>query len=73
MRHIRFSEPRKHAFRHGFLKGLAAPVNLFGDFEVDPLIRDFEPRPLEQRPLGTVADDWRKVGEDLRAAIAQHG
>lgn len=69
---IDFQRTPAQAFRHGFLKGLAAPVMLFHTEAlslpavaplVTPLRSDSE----------ALAGDWRRVGGDLRRAIARHG
>lgn len=70
---LRLSHTRKQAFRHGFLKGLGAPILLFGEFELDPVIEDCDFKPLPDRKHGSVASDWRTVGEELKTAACRGG
>lgn len=70
---IDFKRTPPQAFRHGFLKGLAAPVMVF-HAELLPDIPAIAPVPLPARSdREALAGDWRRVGGDLRAALARHG
>ncbi len=69
---LKLSHTRKQAFRHGFLKGLRAPILLFGEFRLDPTIQNYDFKPLPDRKQGSIASDWRKVGAEIMAA-AQRG
>ena len=68
---LRLSHTRKQAFRHGFLKGLGAPIVLFGDFRLDSVSQDYDFKPLPSRQHGSIASDWRKVGEELKTAACR--
>lgn len=68
---LRLSHTRKQAFRHGFLKGLGAPILLFGEFRLDPAVQDYDFKPLPSRQHGSIASDWSKVGEELKTATAR--
>jgi len=60
---------QKRVFLRAVQKGMAAPVLLFSSFR---LPESAEPKPFEplpKREVGSVADDWRRVGEHLRAAV----
>lgn len=70
---IDFKRTPTQAFRHGFLKGLAAPVMLFHVEALSPP-RLVPPVPMPERTdAEALAADWRRVGSDLRAALARHG
>ena len=65
---FRLSHTCKQTFRHGFLKGLGAPILLFGEFDLDPALLDYDFRPLPSRKKGSIKSDWLKVGQELKAA-----
>ena len=66
---VDFDDTPREAFVRGFWKGLGAPYLLYGEFELPPL-PDLPPLDL---PLidaqAAIAHDWRKVGQDIRAAM----
>jgi hypothetical protein len=62
------------AFISGFWRGMTAPAMLFS--ERRPMGIDIKHMPLPSRRTGTVADDWRSVGADIKAAydhVVQRG
>lgn len=70
---IDFNGSPAQAFRHGFLKGLAAPALLFN---VDAVPAPIAVAPLTVPPrtdAEALAGDWQRVGDDLRRALARHG
>lgn len=69
---IDFGKTPSEAFAQGFLKGLGAPAVLFGRFEAPGIVKI---RPLElpsKQDQESLADDWRKVGKDIQAAMATY-
>lgn len=58
--------PRK-AFFHGFWKGLAAPLMLFGSHSLPAQAQPGEFQPLPNR-MTSPAQDWIRVGNSLRDA-----
>lgn len=60
---------RKKAFIAGFWKGLGAPVLLASSFDLDEKSSDYKFKPLPDRKTGSLSDDWRRVGSDIRSAI----
>lgn len=66
---IQPNSSRSKAFRRGFLKGLGAPIVLFGTFDlVNSANADFAPVPLPKRSRGSLSDDWKAVGRELTGA-----
>ena len=70
---VKINNTRRQAFRHGFLKGLGAPVMLFGEHALDGDITDYAFKPLPSRKHGSIAGDWFRVGSALRSAAKQRG
>lgn len=70
---VKLSSTRRQAFRHGFLKGLGAPVMLFGDFPLDSAMTNYEFQPLPSRKHGSVAGDWLRVGAAIKSAVKKGG
>lgn len=68
-----FRRAPAQAFRHGFLKGLAAPVLLFHAEPLPPAAIVAPVAMPERSDREALAGDWRRVGGDLRAALARHG
>lgn len=68
---IDFNSKPRPAFTHGFLKGLGAPVVLFGGLAMPhiPLVQQVVP----PGQFSTIAGDWAKIGDDIRAATAAYG
>lgn len=70
---INFKRTPEQSFRHGFLKGLAAPMMLFHVEEL-PAPTVVGPVTLMNRSdAEALAGDWRKVGNDMRSAIVRYG
>lgn len=63
-----FSILRSKSFWNGFLNGLSSPAYLFG-------YRSFEPsrKVLTLKTYGGLAEDWAKIGGDLRKVMAKYG
>jgi len=61
---------RKNAFWNGFLDGLAAPAYLFGYRSRKLGVEKFKLKPTA---TGSIVDDWKKIGFDLRRAIDKYG
>lgn len=60
-------------FTSGFFRGLAAPLLLFPDFAPTPR-RYVEIQPRARRTdAESLANDWRKVGADIRTAMDKQG
>lgn len=67
-----FSNTSKQAFKHGFMKGLSAPVMLFGQFTVPPL-REIKPiTPPSINDEQALANDWKAIGMDFNKVIVNH-
>ena len=69
---MNFSKPTdtpRRAFATGFWRGLAAPAMLFSSVSLPSYAEPVKFEPLPVRGAKTMADDWRKVGEHLRAVI----
>lgn len=67
---IDFNSKPRVAFAHGFLKGLAAPVVLFGNFAAPQIPAVQQIVPPGQR--STIAGDWSKIGDDIRNATTSY-
>ena len=70
---IDFEATPLHAFGTGLLKGLAAPMMVFGHYEtrtsaVPPMI-ELPATTIESSLLG----DWQKVSTDIRKAVEIYG
>ncbi|QTW17804.1 hypothetical protein [Comamonas kerstersii] len=66
---VKANSTRAQAFKRGFWKGLGAPVVLFGTFDVELTeSKDFQPKPLPARKRGSIASDWRAVGQSIDEA-----
>lgn len=66
---IQPNSSRAAAFKRGFLKGLGAPIVLFGTFDLaQSEADDFKPIELPKRVRGSLKDDWRAVGNALSGA-----
>ena len=68
-----FDADGKQAFKHGFLKGLAAPVCLFHS-EPAPKARVVLPlvRVGRANARDALRSDWQKVGNHIRGAMNEH-
>lgn len=62
----------KESFKRGFLKGLGGPYLLFGTFEVDASAQ-CKYQELPARSRASMSDNWKRVGNDFRAAVANRG
>lgn len=70
---LKFDQTAGKAFATGFLKGLAAPLELF---RVDAVPAVPAPPPIEvptRSVQDALAQDWDTLGRDFRAAIILHG
>ena len=66
---IDFTSDRKTAFRNGFVKGLAAPVMLFGLFTM-PDIQQVDPVDLNRiAPPKNILDDMAAIQADFIRAL----
>ena len=66
---INFTSTSKQALRNGFIKGIASPVMLFGNFDAPPIQKI---RPIKMPTLNAVealSQDWLSIGNDLNAII----
>ncbi len=65
------STPRQ-AFANGFLKGLGSPLMLYGVFHPPELQQVDHLKKTERSDADALAEDWLKVGIDLKTAIARY-
>jgi len=70
---IDFHASRRQAFQHGFMKGLAAPVMVFGVFTapsvtVPPMVQTSQVSAEE-----ALANDWAKIGNDIKRSVSAYG
>ena len=82
-----FSQSAGSAFFRGAIKGLGAPLSLYGKFMPPPLpafpatnsIRGRgargarHARRAESSVQRSLAQDWQRVGADMRVAMTQYG
>lgn len=67
-----FSDTNHQAFSHGFFKGLAAPVMLFGQFDLP------ETQKIEKITVPSIdakqalENDWIAIGNDFKKVIANY-
>ena len=68
---IDFNTTSRQAFKHGFIKGLAAPVMLFGNFAAPtlPIIPAIQ---LDFNQQNAFDKDWQEIGKDFRKVIANY-
>lgn len=70
---INFSETPKKAFARGFIKGLAAPMVLFGNYPAPSLPElKWVTIPKESTDQMLI-NDWIKIGNDINRVIVLHG
>jgi hypothetical protein len=70
---IDFSETPKKAFARGFIKGLAAPMVLFGNYHA-PILTDIKwVTPPKESTDQALVNDWIKIGGDINRVIYLHG
>jgi len=69
---IDFTRTAKQAFAHGFLKGLAAPVMLRHIETMAPVKARVIRVPGPATVQDALTQDWRRVGEDICAAIERY-
>ncbi len=70
---LNYEATQAESFRHGFIKGLAAPIMLFGSFQVPKTIDVITVEATQQQVANPLANDWAMVGHDLRSAISAYG
>lgn len=70
---INFDDDWKAAFRHGFTKGLAAPVTLFHSEPAPEFEIYYLPSPTKCSAVESFADDWRHIGDDFYDVIEKYG
>jgi hypothetical protein len=70
---IDFNETKKQAFMHGFSKGMAAPVMLFGGFTAPTLPEVQQIIPPSVNDADALEGDWRNIGMDFNNVIKRHG
>jgi len=66
-----FSHNNSEAFVRGFIKGLAAPILLFGMFPAPPMMN----APfisLDSVTKKSINDDWNAIGCDFAKVISAH-
>lgn len=70
---INFSDTPVKAFYNGFLKGLSAPIMLFGRFNM-PELTEIRPIHIENLTIEqALSKDWNAVGSDLKKVIEING
>lgn len=62
------TDRRSRAFVRGFLRGLASPLVIYSSIQIPPYAEPMEFKPLPVRGKGTMADDWKRVGQHIRDA-----
>lgn len=70
---IDFKKTARHTFKNGILKGMAAPVLMFGSFQIQklPNVRKVE---INSRNVNqSLSSDWNTVRSDLNAAVLKYG
>ena len=69
---IDFSATQKKAFSHGFAKGMAAPVQLYGSFKAPSLpdIKKIEVSSITSEQA--LNGDWYKIGADFTNVISKY-
>lgn len=73
MQLIDFTDTPQKALLSGFLKGMASPYLLFGEFSAMPLPAVMQiPRP-DMAIDKAIASDWARVGTSLQAAMSAYG
>lgn len=72
---LHFDDLPRQAFVRGFVRGLAAPVALFGTYTAPAI-----PKPITIVPPShyrsdaeALAGDWQRVGAALRNTLQAHG
>lgn len=70
---LNYEATQAESFRHGFIKGLAAPIMIFGSFQVPKTIDVITVEATQQQVANPLANDWAMVGQDLRSAISAYG
>ncbi len=70
---INFSSSPKQAFAHGFIKGLAAPMILFGNYAAPPLPEINWISLPSDPPDQSLANDWKNIGTDFKNVMVIHG
>ena len=67
-----FSDTNRQAFSHGFFKGLAAPVMLFGQFDLPDTqkIEKITVSPIDAKQA--LENDWVAIGDDFKRIITNY-
>ena len=70
---IDFKLPPKQSFKKGFLKGMAAPVVMFGNFSVQrvPSVQLVKSGAVNSNQA--MSANWKAVNSDLSTAIVEYG
>lgn len=63
---------KRTAFVKGVAKGLAAPLAIYSGSEMPAHARPMKFQHLQRQPVSGVGDNWRHVGQLLKAAAAKH-
>ncbi len=66
---IDFNDSSQTAFTKAFLKGLAAPVMLFGMFDMPDCVRVPMIPPHDTKPAKSITDDMETVMNDFIKAV----
>jgi hypothetical protein len=71
---IDFASDPKEAFARGFMRGLAAPVTLFGHNDAPSLpgVQMVEPPAPGREIADALASDWVRIGESMQRAVHRH-
>jgi hypothetical protein len=71
---IDFNADSSSAFVSGFAKGLAAPGGLFSTHMAPPIhqVTLITPPVRPMGDAGAIADDWNRIGLDIRTAIHRY-
>lgn len=73
MQLLDFKITEKQSFARGFMKGLGAPVALFGTFHA-PVMPEIIQIKCESIDAGAaISRDWQKIGNDFNIAINKYG
>lgn len=68
-----FDSSSRQAFTQGFLKGLGAPLVLFGGFQAPSLPAVAALTVPAQSPMDALAQDWARIGLDMHCAVNHYG
>lgn len=68
-----FEATPAESFRHGFMKGLAAPVMIFGGFRTPKPIDVITVQGTSQQLANPFVHDWMQVANDVNVAVVAYG